>query len=144
MAGTVSRPTAGIVSAVTTDSGPLPGPLRWAAALLRGEATAIGLLAAFLVYQDLTTTAADLVAALVVTAFTAGIAAALWALAVALGRRRAGARAPAIVLQLMFLPVGYYMVQGGLAWLGIPLVVLGVLVCGLLVSPPTTRGLGLG
>lgn len=111
--------------------------------LLDAEAVALGLLTAFLVYQDLTAAAADVVSALLVTGFAAATAVVLWALAAALGRRRPGARAPAIVLQLMLVPVGYFMIQAGLAWLGIPLIVLGLLVCGLLVSSPTTRALGL-
>jgi hypothetical protein len=129
---------------VTTDVDTLPGTLRWAGWLLRGEAVALGLLAAFLISEDLTATATDVVSALLITAFAVGGAVVLWALAVALGRRRAGARAPAIVLQLMLVPVGYYMLQGGLGWLGVGLIALGVLVCGLLLSPPTTRALGLG
>ena len=132
------------MSAVTTAPDPLPGPLRWAVWLLRGEGVGMGLLTVFLVYEDLTADANDLVSALFVTAFAAGGAVVLWALAGALGRRRAGARAPSIVLQLMLLPVGYYMIQGGLGWLGVPLIALGVLVCGLLVSPPTNRALGFG
>lgn len=129
---------------MTTDSTAAPGPLRWAVWLLRGEAVALGLLAAFLVYQDVTATATDLASALFVTGFAVGGAVVLWLLGAALSRRRSGARAPAIVLQLMLLPVGYYMVQGGLGWLGIPLIALGLLVAGLLVSPPTTRALGVG
>jgi hypothetical protein len=129
---------------VTTDSTTVPGPLRWAVWLLRGEAVALGLLTAFLIYEDLTVTAHDLASALFVTGFAVAGAAALWALAAALNRRRAGARAPAIVLQLMLLPVGYYMLQGGVGWLGVPLFALGLLVCGLLISTPTTRALGVG
>ena len=44
----------------------------------------------------------------------------------------------------MLLPVGYYMLQGGLGWLGVPLVLLGLGVCALLVVPTTTRALGIG
>ncbi|BCJ66544.1 hypothetical protein [Polymorphospora rubra] len=121
-----------------------PSPLRWAVRLLIGEAVALGLVAAYLVWQDLTATANDLATALLLTGFAIAGALALWALAVALRRRRAGARAPAIVLQLMLLPIGYYMIQGGLGWLGLPLIALGLLVTALLVSPPTTRALGLG
>ena len=33
---------------------------------------------------------------------------------------------------------------GGFAIIGIPLMALGLLVCGLLLSPPTTKSLGLG
>jgi len=132
------------VARVSTASSPAPGPLRWAVRLLRGEAVALGLLAAYLVYRDLTATAVDLVSALFLTGFVVGAAAALWGLSVALERRRVAARAPTIVLQLMLLPIGYYMVQGGLVWLGIPLAALGLLVSGLLVSAPTNRAFGLG
>jgi hypothetical protein len=68
----------------------------------------------------------------------------LWALAVGLNRRRAGVRAPVIVMQSMLLPVGFYMLQGGLGWLGIALIVLGTVVSGLLFAPTTTRALGVG
>ncbi|HEX5540329.1 MAG TPA: hypothetical protein VFX60_02005 [Micromonospora sp.] len=133
-----------MVSPVTTDSAGLPAPLRWAVRLLRGEAAALALLAAFLVYKDFTAQATDLLSALLVTGFTIGGAIVLWALAAALGRCRPGARAPVIVLQLMLLPIGYYMIEGGLAWLGIPLIALGLVVCGLLVSAPAGRALGMG
>ena len=131
-----------IVSRVTIEADVTPRPLRWAVWLLRAEAVAVGLVAAFLLYEDFTATATDLVSALLVTAFAVGGAVALWAIGAALNRCRAGARAPAIVLQLMLLPIGYYMVQGGLGWLGVPLIALGVLVCGLLLNPQTTRALG--
>jgi hypothetical protein len=121
----------------------LPSTLRWTVWLLRAEAVAVGMVAAFLVYESVTATATDLWSAILVTAFAAAAAAALWLLGAALANRRAGARAPAIVLQLMLLPIGYYMTTGGIGWLGVPLIAIGLLVAGLLVSPPTTRGLGL-
>lgn len=122
---------------------PIPAPLLWAVRLLRAESVALALVAIFLVYKDLTAVATDLVSAIWVTGFAIAGAAVLWLLAAALAGCRPGARAPAIVLQLMLLPVGYYMTQGGLAWLGIPLVALGVLVIGLIVSRPSTRAMGL-
>ncbi|MEV6813890.1 hypothetical protein [Micromonospora sp. NPDC051296] len=127
---------------MTIDSDPTPVTLRWAVRLLRGQAVAVGLVAAWLVVADLTATTTDLTSALLVTAFAIGAAVALWALGGALLRRRAGARAPAIVLQLMLLPIGWFMIQGGLGWLGVPLIALGLGVTWLLVSPPTTRALG--
>lgn len=142
MGGTVPRATPGIVARVTIDSDPIPVTLRWAVRLLWGEAVAVGLIAAWLVWADLTATTTDLTSALLVTAFAVGAAAALWALGGALARRRAGARAPAIVLQLMLLPIGWFMVQGGVGWLGVPLMALGLGVTALLVSTPTTRALG--
>ncbi|EEP71516.1 hypothetical protein MCAG_01843 [Micromonospora sp. ATCC 39149] len=128
---------------MTIDSDRKPTTLRWAVRLLRAEAAALGLVAVWLVWADLTATTTDLPSALLVTAFALGGAVALWALGGALDRHRAGARAPAIVLQLMLLPVGWYMIQGGLGWLGVPLMALGLGVSALLVSPPTTRALGL-
>ncbi|WBB54906.1 hypothetical protein [Verrucosispora sp. WMMD573] len=127
---------------MTIDSDPTPVTLRWAVRLLRGQAVAVGLVAAWLIFADLTATTTHLTSALLVTAFAIGAAVALWALGGALLRRRAGARAPAIVLQLMLLPIGWFMIQGGLGWLGVPLIALGVGVTWLLVSPPTTRALG--
>jgi len=125
------------------DSADSPVPLRWAVWLLLAEAVAVGGVAAFLAYEDLTGAATDLTAALAVTGFAVLMAAALAGLAVGLHRRRSGARAPAIVLQLMLLPIGYYMIDGGLAWLGIPVMALGLLVCALIVNPASTRALGL-
>lgn len=122
---------------------PVPAPLSWAVRLLRAESVALALLAIFLIYKDLTAVATDLVSAIWVTGFAIAGAAVLWLLAGALGSCRPGARAPAIVLQLMLLPVGYYMVLGGLAWLGVPLAALGLLVIGLVVSGPSTRAMGL-
>lgn len=142
MGGTVPRLPTGIVSPVTIDSDPIPVTLRWAVRLLRAEAVALGLVAAWLIWSDLTAATTHLTSALLVTGFALAGAAALWALGGALARRRAGGRAPAIVLQLMLLPIGWYMIQGGMAWLGLPLMALGLVVTGLLVSPPTTRALG--
>ncbi|MEV4772239.1 hypothetical protein [Micromonospora humida] len=129
---------------MTIDSAPVPDTLRWAVRLLRAEAVALALLAGWLVWADLTATKTDLVSALFVTGFAIAGAVALWALGGALARRRAGARAPAMVLELMLVPVGWFMISGGLGWLGAPLIVLGAGVCALLVSPPTTRALGFG
>ncbi|RLP90260.1 MULTISPECIES: hypothetical protein [unclassified Micromonospora] len=127
---------------MTIDSAPIPVTLRWAVRLLWAEAVAVGLIAAWLVWADLTASTSDLLSALLVTAFAVGAAAALWALGRALLRRQAGARAPAIVLQLMLLPIGWFMIQAGLGWLGVPVMALGLGVSWLLVSPPTTRALG--
>ncbi|MGS2613585.1 hypothetical protein ACVCAH_03495 [Micromonospora sp. LZ34] len=144
MGGTVPRSSTGIVARVTLDSDSIPVTLRWAVRLLRGEAVAVGLVAAWLLWADLTADSTDRLSAWLVTAFAVGAAAALWALGGALDRRRAGARAPAIVLQLMLLPIGWFMVEGGMGWLGVPLMALGVGVTWLLVSPPTSRALGFG
>ncbi|MFJ5665426.1 hypothetical protein ACIQAR_06980 [Micromonospora chalcea] len=129
---------------MTIDSDPVPGTLRAAVLLLRAEAVALGLIAVWLIWSDLTAETTDLISALWVTAFAIGGAVALWALSGALSRRRAGARAPAIVLQLMLLPVGWFMIEGGMGWLGLPLMAFGIGMVGLLVSGPTNRALGFG
>ncbi|MFD0748315.1 hypothetical protein ACFQ1L_45995 [Phytohabitans flavus] len=126
------------------DSPPLPGTLRWAVWLLIGEAAAVALVAAYLVYEDLTGTANSLSVALMVTVFAVAGAVLLFVVARALGNRRSAARGPAIVLQLMLLPIGYYMIQGGLPWAGVPIIAIAVAVAGLLVTPSSTKALGLG
>ncbi|WP_018830638.1 hypothetical protein [Salinispora tropica] len=127
---------------MTIASNQIPGPLRWAVLMLRGEAVAVGLIAGWLLWANLAAPTVDLASALLLTGFAAGAAAALWALGGALARRRTGARAPSIVLQLMLLPIGWFMIQGGLGWLGGPLMALGLGVTALLLSTPTTRALG--
>jgi len=123
---------------------PAPSTLRSAVWLLFAEAAGLGVLTLYLLYEDLTATANDLASALFLTVFAAAGAAVLFLLGRALTHGKAAARGPAIVLQLMLLPVGYYMIQGGLAWLGAPLIALALVVCGLLLAPPSSRALGVG
>lgn len=121
----------------------LPWTLRAAVVALSVEALALAGLTVALIYQDATSEAADLGAALVVTGFTAVYALALGLLARALAHRRGRARGLTIVLQLMLAPVGYFLLTTGLPALGAPLTVLGLAVIGLLLAPPSTRALGL-
>ena len=130
-------------SAVDTPGAQSPATLRWAVRLLSAEAAALAVVTAYLIYQDLTATATSLTVAIALTVFAALGALAVAALARALARRSAGARGPAIVVQLMLLVISYYMVQAGLLWLGVPLILLGLAVAGLLLAPATTRALGL-
>ncbi len=120
-----------------------PATLRWAVGLLYLEAGALAVVTAYLIYQDLTAAATSLTVAIALTVFAALGALAVGALARALARRSAGARGPAIVVQLMLLVISYYMVQAGLFWIGVPLILLGLAVGGSLLAPATTRWLGL-
>jgi hypothetical protein len=60
-----------------------------------------------------------------------------------LGRRRAWARSPALALELLFVPLGYYFIQGGAAVVGVPMIVLALLCIGLLVAPASRAALGI-
>lgn len=121
---------------------PLPGPLRWAVWLLAVEAAGAALAAGLLGYQGIVGEPADLRAALGVAGFAAVLGAALVGLAVALSRRKARARAPAIVLQLLAVMLAYVLVTEGSVGLGIPVAVLGIATATLLLTPSTTATLG--
>jgi hypothetical protein len=125
-------------------AGPLPAPLSWAVRLLYAEAAVVGLGTLYLVYEDITGTATDLGSAIVVTLLALALAGALGGLAYALSRCRPWARGPAVVLQLMLLPIGYYLTTGGKPWLGVPIALLGLVVAGLVVTPSSTKALGVG
>jgi hypothetical protein len=125
-------------------AGPLPPTLTWAIRLLYGEAAVVGIIALYLGYQTIAGGASDLRAALFVTLYAVAMAAVLGGLAYALSRRRPWARGPAVALQLMLLPIGYYLTIGGLPWLGVPVGLIGLVAGGLLVTPSTARGLGIG
>ncbi|MDG4823058.1 hypothetical protein O7635_14480 [Asanoa sp. WMMD1127] len=127
-----------------TPAEPAPTTLRAAVWLLFAEGAGMVGLTAYLAYELLTADAVGLASAAMLTVFAALGAVALFLLGRTLGQGRAGARGPAIVLQLMLCAVGYYMIQGGLAWLGFLLIALGLGVCGLLLAPASTRALGVG
>ena len=100
-----------------------PGTLRLAVWLLLAQAVAVAGLVIFLVYQDVTetsTAAGSARGAILVIVYAAVMAGVLGLLAWSLHRRQRWARGPAIVLELLLLPIGYYMVAGGVAWLGLP------------------------
>ncbi|SNT14650.1 hypothetical protein SAMN05421812_103386 [Asanoa hainanensis] len=127
-----------------TPAEPAPATLRAAVWLLFAEAAGMVALTVYLAYELLTADAVDITSALLLTLFAAFGALALFLLGRALTQGRAGARGPAIVLQLMLCAVGYYMIQGGTAWLGVVAIALGLGVCGLMLAPASTRGLGVG
>lgn len=127
---------------VATSQAP-PSTLRWAVWLLTAQAVAVAALFAFLLYEDLTAQAQSVRGAVMVSVFTAGMAALLAGLAHALRQRRAWARGPAIVLELLLLPIGYYLVTGGVAWLGVPVIAVGLCGAGALLAPATRVALGM-
>jgi hypothetical protein len=119
------------------------GPLVWALRLMAVQAVGLAGLVCVLLYEDLAGSADSARGAWAVTLFTVLMTAVLGLLSLALRRRRGWARGPAIVLELLFLPIGYSMALGGLPWLGIPLIAAGLGGAGALLVPATRAALGM-
>ena len=120
-----------------------PATLVWAVRLLYAECAALAALTAYLVFLDLTADTASVPVAVALTVLAALGALFAFAVARALGHRSAGARGPAVVIQLMVIASGGFLLQVGPRWAGLVLMVLGVLIGVLVVLPPTSRALGL-
>lgn len=118
---------------------PAPASLRTALLLLGAEAVLLTLLTVFLVYAALAGEGSTAGTAVGTTIFVALLAGLLGWFAWSLFRRRAWARGPAIVLQLLLVPIGATMLTGGAPTLGIPTILLGLVGAGSLLAP-TTRG----
>lgn len=114
-----------------------PATLRWAVGLLAAQAVGLVGLTIVLVYADVVATATTPQGAIGLTIFTALLAALLGLLAWSLLRRRRWARGPSIVLQLLLVPIGWTMINGGQPLLGIPVIALGLAGAGLLLAPAT-------
>src|SRR6185312_6864947 len=117
--------------------------LTWAVRLLLGEAVVVGLLTLVTIWAAVAAANVSASSAIGTAVFTALCGAVLAGLGLALRRRRSLARGPAIVIQMLMIPMGYYMIAGGLVWLGVPMMILGLLGAGLLLAPSTRTALGL-
>jgi hypothetical protein len=120
-----------------------PATLKVAVWLLLLQAAALALLTLYLVYLDVTADSATVQGALSTTVFVAMMGAAFAIVGVALSRRRRWARGPAIVIEMLQVPIGYTMLTHGLPAVGAPVLVVGVVGAGLLLAPSTRRALGL-
>lgn len=118
-----------------------PASLRWAVWLLTVEAVMVGVVTVGLIYEVIAGEPRSLADALAVAGFVALVAACLAGLALALARRKPRARAPAIVLQLLLVMFGYVLSVTGLAVVGLPLGLLGLVTGTLLLAPSTGQGL---
>jgi hypothetical protein len=107
------------------------------------QAAGLALLTLFLVYLDLTAKSATAAMALSTTAYVALMTAAFAFVGVSLARRKRWARGPAIVIELLQVPIGYTMLTNGLPAVGAPVLILGLLGAGLLLAPATRKELGL-
>jgi hypothetical protein len=131
------------VCRVSRGDGELPITLRVAIWVLFVEAVGVGVVAVMFAYAGATQRVVSVGSAVTVVLYPAGIAVLLGLFGWLLSRRRAWARGPAIVLELLFVPIGYYLVTGGVAWLGIPVIVLGLGCAGLLLAPASRAALGI-
>ena len=120
-----------------------PATLAVAVGLLYAEAAGLAALTAYLIYLDLSVATESVPLAIGVTVLAALGVLFTFLVARALGRRRAGARGPAIFIQLMVIASGGFLLQVGPRWAGIVMMILGVLIGVLIVLPPTSRALGL-
>jgi hypothetical protein len=121
-----------------------PGLFRLALAVFAVEAGLVWLYVGYLGFADLTQAAGDTRRAALVTAYFGGYALAYAAVGRALWRRRAWARAPAIVLQLLLAALGYVMIGGGAPALGVPVLVVALFGAGLLLAPASREALTAG
>ncbi|GAA1773728.1 hypothetical protein [Luedemannella helvata] len=122
---------------------PTSTTLTWAVRVLAAQTVIVAAVAALTIYADLTAESSSLRAALTVTGYVLMMAAIFGLLAWSLHRRRPWARGPAIVLELLLVPIGWYMVSGGWPWLGLPLLLIGLVTAGLLLAPATRAALGI-
>ena len=119
-----------------------PATLLWAVRLLYLECAGLVGLTAYLAVLDLTSDDVQIGLAVSLTVLPLIGAAAVFLVARALGRRSIHARGPAMVVQLFTIAAGGFLIQVDPLWLGVVLMVLGVVVGVLIVLPPSTRALG--
>jgi hypothetical protein len=120
-----------------------PVTLKWAVWLLALETVAVAAATGYLLYENLAGAAQNRGLATFMTwytgAYAVGFGLATWGLV----RRSRWARTPALVLNLFGLPIGYYMIEAGLWWLGLLVIGYSLLVAWLLVAAPTREALGI-
>jgi hypothetical protein len=117
--------------------------LAWAVRLLLLQATALAAVTVYLVYLNVTANWTTAEMALSTTGYVALMTVAFFFVGISLARRRRWARGPAIVIELLQIPIGYTMLTGGLPAVGAPVLVLGLAGAALLFAPTTRRDLGL-
>jgi hypothetical protein len=129
------------VTGEETDA-PLPATLVWAVRLLLLEAAGLAVLAAYLIVMVVASGAEAIGVAVALIVLAVLGAAAVAVVARSLRRLTAGARGPAIVVQLFVIASGGFLLQTGPPWLGLLMMALGLLVGLLIVLPASTRALG--
>ena len=120
-----------------------PVTLRWAVGLLAVETAVVITAFGYLLYQDLAGTAQNQGLANFITWYTGAYAIAFLAATIGVALRNRWARTPALVLNLFGVPIGWFMLQEGLWWLGLPIIGYSLLVAWLLVAAPSREAFGI-
>jgi hypothetical protein len=119
-----------------------PTTLLWAERLLYLQCAALAGFTIYLAVLDLTSGDVQVGVAVALTVLAALAAVSVFYVARALGRLQAGARGPAIVVQLFVIAAGGFLIQVHPLWLGVVMMALGVSIGLLIVLPASTRALG--
>jgi hypothetical protein len=119
----------------------LPATLRWAVWLLLAEATGLLAVSGVLAFDAVATTSVSVTSAIATVVFTLLIAVLTGWLGRSLARLKRWARGPALVLQLLLLPIGYSITTNGVAILGIIVIVIGLGGVVTLLAPATRAAL---
>jgi hypothetical protein len=121
----------------------LPVTLKVAVGLLFAQGLALVGLGIWLAVVTLGGARASLGASITEALVAVALGALMGFLAYSLAAGRRWARGPALVLELMLLAVGYFMIQAGVVWAGVLVIVLGLGVGVLLILPSTRESLGI-
>ena len=121
--------------------GSRPAPLVAVAALVTAQGLGLVGLAVFYGVELVRATATSVVAAVISALLTLAGGLGVLLVARALWRGRRWGRAPALVTQLLVLPVAFSLVQGDRPYVGVPLVVWALAVLTLLFTPAVAGAL---
>jgi hypothetical protein len=116
--------------------------LTWAVRVLFLHATAVTILAILTTYIAATSNNMSTISAVATPLITFFFAAVFGGLGYALHQLRAWARGPAIVMELLLIPIGFGAISG-IALIGLVVAITGLVGAGLLLAPSTRTALGL-
>ena len=121
-----------------------PAPLRRAALLVAVEGAALAVLGAAYAVAGVTGAPTEPLGAVLEGVFALVVALALLVVARGLAAGRGWAWAPTITAQLFLLVVGSYLLQGGVWYAAVPVLLLAVGVLSQLAAPAARRAYGTG
>jgi hypothetical protein len=117
--------------------------LRWSVRVISLHAVAVFGVAVLFTWGSLTAKGMSTVSVVATPLIFFFFAAVFIGLAVALHQMRGWARGPAIVLEMLLIPIGWYIFSAGVVVVGVPVVLTGLAGTVLLLAPSTREALGL-